>query len=64
MPRPQFTLRALMVVMLVVAAFFGGMQFERERRRQADEASADRLLREQLSLLEEVDGSRSPDEKE
>ena len=25
MPRPQFTLRALLVAMLVVAAFFGGM---------------------------------------
>jgi hypothetical protein len=40
MPRPQFTIRALLVAMLVVAAFFGGVRFERERRRQADEAAA------------------------
>ena len=38
-PRPQFTLRALLVTMLVVAAFFGGIRFERERRRRADEAA-------------------------
>jgi len=38
MPRPQFTLRALLVAMLVVAAFFGGIQFKRERRRREDEA--------------------------
>ena len=25
MPRPQFTLRSLLVAMLVVAAFFGGI---------------------------------------
>ena len=37
MPRPQFTLRALLVAMLVVAAFFGGIRFERERRRREDE---------------------------
>jgi hypothetical protein len=36
MPRPQFTLRALLLAMLVVAAFFGGVRFERERRRRAD----------------------------
>jgi hypothetical protein len=30
MPRPQFTLRALLVTMLVVAAFFGGMAMQRE----------------------------------
>ena len=29
-PRPQFTLRALLVAMLVVAAFFGGMAVQRE----------------------------------
>jgi hypothetical protein len=37
MRRPQFTLRALLVAMLVVAAFFGGIHFERERRRREDE---------------------------
>lgn len=39
MPRPQFTLRALLVLMLAVACFFGGIRFERERQRQQDEAS-------------------------
>jgi hypothetical protein len=34
--RFQFSLRALLVAMLVVAAFFGGIRFERERRRRED----------------------------
>jgi hypothetical protein len=38
MRRPQFTLRALLVAMLVVGAFLGGIQFERERRRRETEA--------------------------
>ena len=42
MPPFQFTLRVLLVAMLVVAAFFGGIRFERERRRRADEAAAKR----------------------
>ena len=29
MPRPQFNLRALLVAMLVVGAFFGGMALQR-----------------------------------
>jgi ferric-dicitrate binding protein FerR (iron transport regulator) len=29
MPRPQFTLRALLIAVLVVAAFFGGMAVQR-----------------------------------
>jgi hypothetical protein len=33
MPRPQFTLRALLVAMLVVAAFFGGMAVQRQLNR-------------------------------
>lgn len=41
MPRPQFTLRALLVAMLVVAAFLGGLQFgqrrEKQRRRLQEE---------------------------
>jgi hypothetical protein len=37
MRRPQFTLRALLVAILIVAAFFGGVRFERERRRIADD---------------------------
>ena len=38
MRRPQFTLRALLVLMLAVACFFAGMTFDRERRRRQDEA--------------------------
>ncbi|HWB12274.1 MAG TPA: hypothetical protein VG826_23805 [Pirellulales bacterium] len=34
MPRPQFTLRALLVAMLVVGAFFAGVALERERQRR------------------------------
>jgi hypothetical protein len=40
MPRPQFTLRALLVLLLAVAWFFGGIRFERERQRRADVAAA------------------------
>ena len=36
MPRFQVTLRALLVAMLVVAAFFAGIHVERERRRRED----------------------------
>ncbi|HVX16257.1 MAG TPA: hypothetical protein VHC22_34040 [Pirellulales bacterium] len=39
MRRPQFTIRALLVLMLVVAAFFGGIKFERERRLREERAS-------------------------
>lgn len=42
MPRPQFTLRVMLVLMLAVACFFGGIRFERERRRLAAEAAAKR----------------------
>lgn len=38
--RFQFTLRTLLFALLIVAVFFGGIQFERERRRRADEAAA------------------------
>jgi hypothetical protein len=41
MPRPQFTLRALLVATLVVGAFLGGVHFERERRRQDEAAAVD-----------------------
>jgi len=37
--RFQFSLRALLVVILAVACFVGGIQFERERRRREDEAA-------------------------
>jgi hypothetical protein len=40
MSRPQFSIRTLFVAMLVVAAFFAGLRFERERRRREDEAAA------------------------
>lgn len=40
MPRPQFNIRALLVAMLVVASFFGGMRVGRERQRREDEAAA------------------------
>ncbi len=40
MSRPQFTLRALLALMLAVACWFGGIHFERERQRREDEAAA------------------------
>jgi len=36
--RFQFSLRSLLVGILVGAAFFGGIHFERERRRREDAA--------------------------
>jgi hypothetical protein len=41
MPRPQFSLKTLLWLMLVVAAFVGGIRFERERRRREDQAAAE-----------------------
>lgn len=32
MPRPQFTIRALLVLVLAVACFVGGIRFEQERQ--------------------------------
>jgi hypothetical protein len=40
MPRPQFSIRTLLWLTLVVTAFFAGMLFEKERRRREDEAAA------------------------
>lgn len=34
MPRPQFSIRTLLWLTLVVVAFLGGMLFERERQRR------------------------------
>ena len=34
MPRPQFSIRTLFWLTLIVAAFLGGMLFERERQRR------------------------------
>ena len=58
MKRPQFTLRALLVAVLVVAAFFAGIHFERERQRRADlemerlasEAERARVMREAMAI--------------
>ena len=38
MTRAQFSIRTLLWLTLVAAAFFGGIQFERERRRREDAA--------------------------
>ena len=34
--RPQFSLKTMLVLLLAVACFFGGIHFERERRRRED----------------------------
>jgi hypothetical protein len=44
MPCRKLTLRALLVLMLAIGCFFGGIRFERERRRREDEAMALRYL--------------------
>ena len=49
MRRPQFSLKTLLVLMLPAACFFGGIRFERERRRREDEAAAE------ASILAEAD---------
>jgi hypothetical protein len=41
MHRPQFTLRALLVAMLAAGCFFGGIHFERERRRREEARAAE-----------------------
>lgn len=41
MRRPQFTLRALLILMLVVAAFFAGVRYDRELLRREDAAIAE-----------------------
>ena len=40
MPHPRFTQRALRILLLALACFFGGILFERERQRYDDEAAA------------------------
>ena len=37
MPRPQFSIRTILWLTLVAAAFLGGMAFEKERRRREDD---------------------------
>jgi hypothetical protein len=39
MPRPQFSLKTLLWLMAVVAAFYAGSRFERERQRRATRAT-------------------------
>ncbi|HEV3342759.1 MAG TPA: hypothetical protein VG125_20470 [Pirellulales bacterium] len=51
----QFTLRALLVLLLAVACFFGGIRFERERRRRADEADRSERMREMVEAVMQVD---------
>jgi len=36
MPRPQFSIRTLLWLALVVAAFLGGIMFEKDRFRRSD----------------------------
>jgi hypothetical protein len=47
--RFQFSLRALLVVMLASATFFGGIQFERERRRREDFVHGVRTVRVRIT---------------
>ena len=39
MPRPQFTLRTLLVLLLAVVSFCGGIRFEREWHRRKDKTA-------------------------
>ena len=51
MPRPQFSIRTLLWLTLVVAAFLAGIGFERERRRQQEEAAWQRISDESVDLM-------------
>jgi hypothetical protein len=44
MYRPQFSLKTLLWLTAVVAAFAGGIRFERERRRKQDEAALEAAI--------------------
>jgi hypothetical protein len=48
--RFQFSLRWLFVAMMAVACFFGGIRFERERRRRENEALAGGFV--QIAVIE------------
>lgn len=48
MPRPQFSVRTLLWLTLVVAAFLGGIAFEKERARREGEEFSERIAREIL----------------
>jgi hypothetical protein len=57
MPRPQFTLRALLVAMLVVGAFFGGFLAGADwQKRSHKEASRPTILATETSTLQGADG--------
>jgi hypothetical protein len=45
MPRPQFSIRTLLWLTLVVAAFLGGMAFQKERQRRHEYRSMLRSLK-------------------
>ncbi|HWB07691.1 MAG TPA: hypothetical protein VG826_00500 [Pirellulales bacterium] len=55
MPRPQFTLRALLVAMLVVGAFLGGVELgakrgaEREQQRLASQRARVEAAEKQMA---------------
>lgn len=44
MRRPQFTVRGLLILMLTVACFFGGVRFVRDRRRAVEMAHREELI--------------------
>jgi hypothetical protein len=52
--RPQFTLRALLVLMLVVAAFFGGVRLGRERQKREDQLAAEISYEEAIKNFREM----------
>lgn len=54
MRRPHFTLRTLFVAMLVVAAFFGGIHFERERRVREERAAKDVARERSANVLKQI----------
>ncbi|HVX10889.1 MAG TPA: hypothetical protein VHC22_06895 [Pirellulales bacterium] len=53
MPRPQFTLRALLVAVLVVGAFLGGIYFEHGRKIAKRDAALVELEAEMAAIEEE-----------
>ncbi|HWB07913.1 MAG TPA: hypothetical protein VG826_01625 [Pirellulales bacterium] len=53
MPSPQFTLRALLVAIAIVGAFFGGVQFGRIEGERRFEAERAKLWAQARDLAEE-----------
>jgi hypothetical protein len=57
MPRPQFTLKTTLWLVVVVAAFFGGrMQYEFQHRRKVRRFQADERALEQIVTDERLRG--------